>query len=66
MAAMAAVAYLLTTNSQAIPPQACFLVGKCKVAPIKQMSVPQMELEAAVIGVRLLRLIQREMTMTID
>ena len=66
MAAMAAVAYFRTTNSQATPPQAFFLMGKCKVAPIKQMSVPKMELEAAVIGVRLLQLIQREMTMTID
>ena len=66
MAAMAAVAYLRTTNSQATPPQVCFLMGKCKVAPIKQMSVPKMELEAAVIGVRLLQLIQRQMTRTID
>ena len=41
-------------------------MGKCKVAPIEQMSVPKMELEAAVIGVHLLQLIQREMTMTID
>ena len=52
MAAMAAVAYLCTTSSQANPPQVCFLMGKCKVAPIKQMSVPKMELEAAVIEVR--------------
>ncbi|XP_075263519.1 uncharacterized protein LOC142355149 [Convolutriloba macropyga] len=59
MAAMTAVAYLLTTNSQATPPQVCFFMGKCEVAPIKQMSVPKMELEAAVIGVRLLQLIQR-------
>ena len=66
MAALAAVAYLRTTNSQATPPQRCFLMGKCRVAPIKQMSVPKMELEAAVIGVRLLQLIQSEMTMTID
>ena len=64
MAAMAAVAHLRTTNSQATPPQACFLMGKCKVAPIKQMSVPKMELEAAVIGVHLLQLIQGEMTRT--
>ena len=66
MAAMAAVAYLRTTNSQATPSQACFLMGKCKVASIKQMSVSKMELEAAVTGVRLLQLIQREITMTID
>ena len=30
------------------------------------MSVPKMELEAAIIGVHLLQLIKREMTMTID
>ena len=66
MAAMAAVAYLRTTNSQTSPPQACFLMGKCKVAPIKQISVPKMKLEAAVIGVRLLQLIQRELTLTLN
>ena len=66
MAAMAAVAYLSTTNSQAAPPKACFLMGKCKVAPIKQISVPKMELEDSVIGVHLLQLIQREMTLTVD
>ena len=66
IAAMAAVAYLCTTNSQTTPPKACFLMRKCKVAPIKQISLPKMELEAAVIGVRLLQLIQREMTLTFD
>ena len=66
MAAMAVVAYLRTTNSQTTAPQACFLMGKCKVNPIKQLSVPKMELEAAVIGVRLLQLIQREITLTFD
>ena len=35
MAAMAAVAYLRTTNSQTTTPQACFFMGKCKVAPNK-------------------------------
>ena len=64
MAAMAAVAYLSTTNSQTSPPQACFLMRKRKVAPIKQKSVPKMELEATVIEVRLLQLMQREMTLT--
>ena len=66
MAAMAAVAYLRTTNSQATSPHVCFLMGKCKVTPIKRISVPKMELEAVFIGVRLLQLIKREMTMTID
>ena len=64
IAAMAAVAYLGTTNSQASPPQACFLMRKCKVAPTKQISVPKMELEAAVMRVRLLQLIPTEITLT--
>ena len=41
-------------------------LGKCKGAPIKQISVPKMELEAAVIGERLLQLMQRELTLTFD
>ena len=43
---------------------ACFLMGKRKIAPIKQKSVPKMELETNVIEVRLLQLMQREMTLT--
>ena len=64
MGAMAPVAYLRTTNSQTSPPQAFFLMGKCKVAPINEISVPKAELEAAVKGVRLLQLIQSEITLT--
>ena len=63
-AAMTAVAYLRTTLSQTSPPQACFLMGKCKVAPIKQISAPKMVLEAVVIEVCLLQLIEGEMTLT--
>ena len=66
MAAMAFVSYLRTTNNQAGHQQASSLIGKCKVAPIKQISVPKMELEAAVIGARLLQLVQRETTLTFD
>ena len=66
MAAMAAVAYLCTTNSQISPPQACFLIGKCKAAPIKQINVPKMQLAAADIGMRLLQLIRREMILTFN
>ena len=66
MVTMTAVSYLRTTNGQTGRQQASFLIGKCKVAPIKQISVPKMELEAAVIGVRLLQLIQKEMTLEFD
>ena len=56
MAAMAAHSYLRTTISKPGHQQASFLIGNCKVAPIKQISVsvPKMELETAVIGIRLL------------
>ena len=64
--AMAAASYPRTTNSQTGHQQASFFIGKCKVATIKQLSVPKMELKAAVIGVRLLQLIQKEMTLTFD
>ena len=66
MAAMATISYLRTTNSQIGHQQASFLIRECKVATIKQISVPKMELKAAVLGVRLLQLIQREMTLTFD
>ena len=66
MAAMAAVSYLRTTYSQNSQQQVSFLMGKCKFALIKQISVAKMELEAAVIGVRLLQMIQKEMTLTFN
>ena len=63
---MAAFSYLRATNSQNSLQQASFLVGKCKVALIKKLSVPKMELEANVIGERLLELNQRKMTLTFN
>ena len=52
-AAMAAVEYLGKTHNHSEVTETCFLIGKCKVAPIKQTGVPKLELEAAVIGVTL-------------
>ena len=43
-----------------------FLIGKCKFSPIKQTSVPKLEIEAAVIGVRLQSTIVKESSFTID
>ena len=43
-----------------------FLLGKCKVAPLKQIIVPKLELEAAVLGTRLRTLIQTEMTLKFE
>ena len=41
--------------------QCKFLIGKIKVAPIKQLSVPKLELEAATIGARLLSFASKEL-----
>ena len=65
-AAMAAVAYLRITHNHSEVTETCFLIGKCKVAPIKQTSVPKLELEAEVIGVRLHCTIVKESSFTID
>lgn len=37
-----------------------FLARKLKVAPIQQMSIPRLELQAAVLGTRLARQIQED------
>ena len=65
-AAMAAVAYLRKTHNHSEVTETCFLIGNCKVAPIKQTSVPKFELEAAVIGVRLHSTIVKESSFAID
>ena len=65
-AAMAAVAYLRITHNHSEITETCFLIGKCKVAPLKQTSVPKLELEAAVIGVRLHSTIVKESSFAIN
>ena len=43
-----------------------FLLGKSRVAPLKQTSIPRMELTAATVAVRVNAMILREMQMKID
>ena len=63
--ALAAVAYIRIQNQEKCF-QTYFLLGKCKVAPIKQISVPKLELEAAVFSTRLRTLIQTEITLEFE
>ena len=51
--AMEAEAYLPLNKKKSETTETCFRNGKFKVAPITQTSVPKLELEADVIGVRL-------------
>ena len=40
-------------------PLITFVLGKSRVAPLKQLSVPKLELEVALLGVRLLQVVRR-------
>ena len=65
-AAMAAVEYLGITHNHSEVTKTSFLIEKCKVAPVRQTSIPKLELEAAVIGVRLHSTIVNESSFAID
>ena len=43
-----------------------FAIGKCRVAPIRNMTVAKLEMQAAVFGVRLLELIFEEHDIEVD
>ncbi|XP_022780505.1 uncharacterized protein LOC111321804 [Stylophora pistillata] len=61
----AAVAYLRlkdVTNQV----HCAFVMGKERLTPIREISIPRLELTAAVISVRLSKIIQEELDMTID
>ena len=58
---MAAVLFLRIHNLDETVIECKFLIGKSKIAPIKQLSVPKLELEAATIGARLLSFASKEL-----
>ena len=43
-----------------------FVMGKARLAPVREISIPRLELTAAVISVKLFKIIREELDMTID
>ena len=58
--AYGAVAYARIISEHGV--SCCFLMSKAKVAPIKQLSIPKLELQAAVLGTRLAHFIKKHHT----
>ena len=54
------VSYLLMTNEQD-EKHASFLMGKSRVAPLKQITIPRMELTAAMVAVKIDRKLREEL-----
>ena len=57
---MCAVAYL-RANAKEQSAEVSFVIGKCRVAPMRHMSIPRLELQAAVMAVRLKEQIVKEL-----
>ena len=62
--AFAAVIYARQPAFSQTSAQQIFVIGKSRVLPIKQKSIPKLELEAAVLGVRLLRKVRNAFSCT--
>ena len=62
--AYAAVVYMCSTNENGKISR--FVASKTKVAPVKAMSIPRLELMAAVLGVRLATAVTRALEVKID
>ena len=60
--AMCMVAYLRKQENGKV----AFVIGKCRVAPIRNMTVAKLEMQAAVFGVRLRELILEEHDIEVD
>ena len=62
--AMCIVAYFRGELEDGI--EVSFVLGKCRIAPIKQLSIPRLELQAALYSVRLRKLIIQEHDLPIN
>ena len=61
---MCAVAYLRSHQNDR-PGEIGFVIGKCRVAPMRHLSIPRLELQAAMLSVRLKDQIFKELDMPI-
>ena len=64
--ALAAVAYFVYRQSPTSPREVSFVLGKARVAPLQQHTITKLELQAALLGSRLAKFIQREQRLTIN
>ena len=64
--ALAAVAYFVYRQSPTSPREVSFVLGKARVAPLQQHTITKLELQAALLGSRLAKFIQREQSLTIN
>ena len=62
--AYGAVAYLKLTYIDGSSSRS-FIMGKSRLAPVKSVSLPRLELNAAVVGVRIAKILKKEMTLPI-
>ena len=63
--AIAAIIYLRSYDNNTKQTETNFIISKCKVTPLKSSSVPKLELEASIIGIRILKTVQKETTLKI-
>ena len=62
---IAAIIYLRSYENNTKQTETSFIISRCKVTPLKSLSVPKLELEAAIIGIQLLKTVQKEKTLKI-
>ena len=62
---LALIIYLRSYDNNTKQTETSFIISKCKLPPLNSLSVPKFELEAAVIGIRLLKTVQKETTLKV-
>ena len=61
--AYGAVIYIRSQSANAI--STGFVIARAKIAPLKQISIPKLELQAAVLGCRLMQFVSKQLTILV-